>query len=66
MIIGKKVCIARVEFSEGPASKGTKVFLSDGSELEGLLSVSLSAGVNEAQEVTIKAIKGVRINNEQT
>lgn len=65
MIINKQVSIARIYFPEGSLSQGTKVFLSDGSELIGVTSVTLSALQGALQEVSITAVKGAEVSNEQ-
>lgn len=53
-----KKWISRVEFAEGQSSRGTKVFLSDGSELHGVLAVEQRASTDECQEIVVRVIKG--------
>lgn len=47
-----------MEFSDGQLSRGTKVFLSDGSELAGVIAVEQCAALGEIQEITVRVIKG--------
>lgn len=50
--------IAQVDFGEGQMSHGTRVILSDGSKLAGVRSVERYAEVGEAQEITVRVVRG--------
>lgn len=54
-----RIGISRVDFADGHGSIGTKVFLSDGSELEGVVSVSQSAAIDKAQTITVTVFRMV-------
>lgn len=54
----KRLSITRVEFAEGQLSGGTKVFLSDGSQLDGVVVVEQHAEMDTPQTITVKCIKG--------
>lgn len=64
MIQPKSVTIDRIEFAEGSATHGTKVFLSDGSQLCGVLAVSQSADAGHVQTFTVTVMKGATVDNE--
>lgn len=54
----EKKWISRVEFAEGRTAHGTKVILSDGSELAGVIAVEQRASVDDCQEITVRVLKG--------
>lgn len=49
--------ISGVEFGTGQTHHGTRVFLSDGSELAGVVEVEQRAGLDATQEITVRVIK---------
>ena len=53
----KKLSIDRIEWAEGPSSMGTRVILSDGSELAGVISSTQESEAGCPQYITVRVVK---------
>lgn len=56
----KTLRIERIEWAGGPLASGTKVYLSDGSELEGVVHVSHHAEAGDIQRFTVTVTKDAK------